>query len=410
MKRRTLLGMVAISTAATFLVGGYEFVRSASSSLFITTYGAAMVPYAMTAVPFAVGLVIYGYGLILSRLGARRALSVSMVFSAAVFLACYAGLRQGVELAAAVLYVYRQAYIVLLIEQYWSLINSTLTPEQAKRYNGPIIGGASLGPIICGLIVSRTAETFGTEQFVLLAAASLIPAALLAHLAYRLVGEPRPSKKERGGLQGHMNLRLFSRSRTLLLLLFVVGITQIVSTSLNLRFYSLLETSIPTLDARTAYLGGFWFGVNSASLVLQFVISPIMLTSLPLRWVHMGIPVVHFAAAAALALHPTLRVAAGAFLLFKCLDYSLFRAAKEVLYIPLSFDARYRAKQVIDTFTYRFSMGLTGGILSVITKAAGAIPGAAYTVLAMASTLAWAGLAVPLTNAGKTARHPKNRR
>lgn len=83
-----------------------------------------------------------------------------------------------------------------------------------------------------------------------------------------------------------------------------------------------------------------------------------------------------------------------------------YGAAKELLYIPLSFDARYRAKQVIDTFTYRFSMGLTGGILSVITKAAGAIPGAAYTVLAMASTLAWAGLAVPLTDKKMTdARH-----
>ncbi len=399
--------MAAISAAATFLVGGYEFVRSASSALFITAYGSAMVPYAMTAVPIAVGLVIYGYGLLLSRLGARRALTVSTVFSAAIFLACYAGLRQGMEFAAAVLYVYRQAYIVLLIEQYWSLINSTLTPEQAKRYNGPIIGGASLGPIICGLIVSRTAETLGTEQFVLLAAASLIPAALLARLAYSLAGEPRPSKKERDGLQGHVNLGLFFRSRTLLLLLCVVGITQIVSTSLNLRFYNLLEITIPTLDARTAYLGSFWFGVNSASFILQFVISPIVLTRLPLRWVHLGIPAVHFIAAAVLVFHPTLFAAAAAFLLFKCLDYSLFRAAKEVLYIPLSFDARYRAKQVIDTFTYRFSMGFTGGILSVITRAAGAIPGAAYTVLAMVSTLAWAGLAVPLTNAGKTARNPK---
>ena len=43
-----------------------------------------------------------------------------------------------------------------------------------------------------------------------------------------------------------------------------------------------------------------------------------------------------------------------AFALFKTIDYSTFRAAKEILYIPLSFDARYRAKEVIDVFGYRF--------------------------------------------------------
>ena len=42
-----------------------------------------------------------------------------------------------------------------------------------------------------------------------------------------------------------------------------------------------------------------------------------------------------------------------AFFLFKAFDYSIFRAAKEVLYVPLSFDERYRAKEIIDVLGYR---------------------------------------------------------
>ena len=42
---------------------------------------------------------------------------------------------------------------------------------------------------------------------------------------------------------------------------------------------------------------------------------------------------------------------------FKCIDYSLFRAAKELLYIPLSYDAKYRTKGIIDVFAYRFGKG-----------------------------------------------------
>ena len=46
-----------------------------------------------------------------------------------------------------------------------------------------------------------------------------------------------------------------------------------------------------------------------------------------------------------------------AYMAFKVIDYSVFRAAKELLYIPLSFDRRYRAKELIDVFGYRFGKG-----------------------------------------------------
>ncbi|MFH2203158.1 MAG: Npt1/Npt2 family nucleotide transporter [Elusimicrobiota bacterium] len=389
--------MAAISAAAMFLVGGYEFVRSASTSLFIEAYGAKNLPYAMTAIPPVLALLVYLYGRLLSKFGAMRALAVTTLFSSLVFIACYFALAAGHKSAAAALYVFRQAYIVLIIEQYWSLINSTLKPEQAKLYNGPIIGGASIGPILGGLILNRCAESLGTETFILLAAAVLVPAAILSYAAYRLTGEPQPQGREKDGSEGHVNLGLFARSRTLVLIAAIVALTQIVSTCLSLRFYDLLETSIAVKDARTAYLGGFWSTANGFSSVLQFILTPLILSRTSLRWVHLGMPVIHIAAAAALFAHPALPVAATSLILFKGFDYSLFRAAKEILYIPLSFDARFRAKQVIDAFTYRFSKGATGAVVAVATAALGKIPGPVYPAAAGLAALVWAGLALPLT-------------
>lgn len=390
--------MAAISISATFLVGGYEFVRTISTSLFIDAYGSAKLPYAMTAIPVTLALLIYCYGRVLSRWGALRTLMASMLFSMLVFMACYLALESGSKAATVVFYTYGQIYIVVLIEQFWSLINSTLKPHQARIFNGPIIGGASIGPIVAGYAINRLAVAVGTEQFILLAAAALVPAALLAYTAYRLAGEPQPSTAERGGIMGHVNLRLFTGSRTLLLLAVVVGITQIVSTVLSLRFYGLVEFSIITKDARTAYIGGFWALTNAACFVLQFIVTPMVLRWVPLRWMHFGIPFVHIISCAVMFMFPGLRTAAIAFLLFKSFDYSLFRASKEILYIPLSYDARYRAKQVIDAFTYRFSKGATAGLLSIVTAAAGSIPGAVYPLIACFSSLAWAGFAIPLTS------------
>ena len=86
-----------------------------------------------------------------------------------------------------------------------------------------------------------------------------------------------------------------------------------------------------------------------------------------------------------------------AFLLFKAFDYSLFRAAKEIFYIPLSFDARYRAKQVIDSFGYRFAKGGSAGVITVSRFLSIVIPGAAYSITAMVMAILWSGIVLNLT-------------
>jgi len=78
------------------------------------------------------------------------------------------------------------------------------------------------------------------------------------------------------------------------------------------------------------------------------------------------------------------------------MDYSIFRASKETLYIPFSYDTRYRAKQVADAFTYRFSKGFTAMALSAL-KAAGSIPAAAYASAALVFSGLWFGLSFPMT-------------
>jgi AAA family ATP:ADP antiporter len=292
-----------------------------------------------------------------------------------------------------------------LVEQYWSLINSTLSAEEAKTFNGPIIGCTSIGPILAGLFLNKYAATFGTELFLLFAAAALIPAALFSWTAYQIAGEPQPKGKQTNGGEGDLNLKLFTTSRTLLFLAIIVGLSQVVATMLSLRFYGLLEAGIQMKDARTAYLGGFWSTINTVSFVLQFIFTPLLLKYARIRFIHIAIPLLHLTACAALFITPSLAVAAGAVILFKGLDYSFFRASKEVLYIPLSYDARYRAKQVIDSFSYRLAKGGSAGFISVLTASVGNLPSSIYAITAGAAAIIWAGCAVPLTKTSAKSQH-----
>ncbi len=400
--KRMLFAAAAIAVAASFLLCGYEFIRAVSTSLFIDAYGSKNLPWVMTAVPPGLYLIIYIYGRFLSGLGANRASAATSLLSAGLIFGAYGLLVNGFAFASAIIYVFREAYIVLIVEQYWSFVNSTMSEEQARRFNGPFCGIASLGSIAGGSLVKYLAEPLGSEVLLLLAAASLIPAALCAMLAYRFAGEPQPSELEAGGQQGHTGIRVLFQSRYLVFILMLVLITQVVSTVLDLRFNGLVEESIADKDARTAFYGGFygqWLGISAA--VLQFVGVPILLRFVPLRFIHLGIPLIHFVVCGALTVAPSLLTGAGAFLFFKAFDYSIFRAGKEIFYIPLSFDARYRAKQVIDSLGYRTAKGgsalaiaLMGLVLSIWS---GTIPGMAFSITAMAMAVIWSGVVSNLT-------------
>ncbi|MCZ6676568.1 MAG: Npt1/Npt2 family nucleotide transporter [Candidatus Poribacteria bacterium] len=394
--RRTLFAALAIAAAASFLLCGYEFIRSVSKSLFIDAYGAKNLPWGMSAVFPTMILMLYAYGRLLSWFGANRALLITSLLSAAVIGGGYVLILKGFRHATVLIYVFREAYIVLIIEQYWSLVNSILTPQQARRINGPFCGLASLGSATGAFLVGQLATRLGSETLLLFAAGSLLPAAACSAAAYAFAGEPQASDAEKRGKLGHMGLRVFFRSRYLVFIGLLILTTQVVSTVLDLRFSGLVEIAMPDKDVRSAFFGNFYGTLALVAAALQFIATPLLLRFIPIRLVHLGIPLIHLVACSILAGAPSLRTGAVAFLLFKCLDYSVFRASKEMFYIPLSFDARYRAKQLIDSFGYR-SAKSGGGFAIALIGLIATIPGTAFPVTAIIMAVVWSGVVSKLT-------------
>lgn len=396
--RHILFAAFAISAAASFLLCGYEFIRAVSESLFIAAYTAENLPRVLAAVLPGLLLVLYIYGRLLSWLGAKRTLAISAVLSGTLILGCYFALLSGVRFATAILYVFREAYIVIVIEQFWSFVNSTLTTKQAKTINGPFCAIASVGSVVGGLLVSRWAETLGSETLLLFTAASLIPAAIFGVIAYNLGGEPKPSAAEEGGRLGHLGVKTLFSSRYLVFIGLLILCTQTISTVLIIRFDGLVEKEILNTDTMTAYFGKFYATLGAISAVLQLIVVPIALRFVSLRIIHIGIPIVHLINGLVLTLTPSLRTASRAYLTFKALDYSLFRAAKELFYIPLSYDERYRAKQIIDSFGYRSAKSGSAGVITLIGLGMKTIPGMAYSIAAMVASCIWGGLVTNLTS------------
>ena len=405
MRDHVRLALMMASTAM-FTLAGYELMRSASTVLFKQTYGAENLPMVMAAMPFVMFVGVWGYGRLLSAVGPRRTLNTTTLLAAGVILVAWALYRVGMVWMTPILFLVKEFYVVLLIEQYWSYMNSRFTPEAAKRLNGPITGVAGLGSVAGGWAVAQLAVPLGTDLLIPLAALALLPSAWLANRTYARFGEPQPEQASVEPAAASVPVstadplgwQTITQSKQLAALLAVVLATQIIAAVLDFKFQGLLsEAFAGRPDEETAFQGQFWFYLNSAAVTFQFVLTPLLLSFLALRVVHLLMPLVHSVVILWAIIDPSVVSVGAAFFLFKMFDYSLFRASKELIYLPLSFSARYRAKEFIDVFGYRTGKGGSSLVVLGLQKLGIAMMNY-YLMVALAFVLIWLALVIPLTS------------
>jgi AAA family ATP:ADP antiporter len=201
-----------------------------------------------------------------------------------------------------------------------------------------------------------------------------------------------------------MGWGLFRDNPTLAYLLAIVLLSQLVAAVLDFKFQGLLSQQFAGApDEETAFQGKFWGTLNTSVIVLQFAVIPLLMSFVSLRLIHILMPVIHVSAITLALIEPSVWTVGAAFFLFKAFDYSLFRAAKEVLYVPLGFDERYRAKELIDVFGYRTGKG--GSSVGIVAlQNLGVVMSSLYLPIAMAATVLWLGLIFPLTRSAAATR------
>ena len=231
---------------------------------------------------------------------------------------------------------------------------------------------------------------WGTENELWFVLPLLAVAWLLAVVLQRLVridippGERAPSPKFSEGVA------VLRRSRYLLWVLTMVLLVQVVVTLVDFEFHSTLREAIDDTDTRTAFIHKVYFFINLGALVLQGLTGPILKLAGAARTL-VAIPLVVGGSVVAFALAPGVGVVAFAKVAGKCFDYSLFRAAKEILYIPLSYAEKTQGKAFVDILAYRVAKGGASLLLQAILLVASA---ALVSWVAVLFVFAWLAVAI----------------
>jgi AAA family ATP:ADP antiporter len=289
---------------------------------------------------------------------------------------------------------------VMVIAQFWALANDLYTPEQGKRLF-PLIGvGSSLGAWLGSVRAGQLMTTMGPLRLLLGAAGILVVCTLLAEIVNRTTARAAP---ERHGTAGEQPLgrdgafELIRKDRYLLLIAILTVLLNVVNTSGEYLFgrYVVEQAQVvagagpDALAARERFVGEtysrLFSTVNLVGLLMQmFVVSRLF------KFLGVG---------RSLFIHPI--VAATGYLLMlrapsiqlmgwlkvadNSLDYSLGNTTKQALWLPTSREAKYKAKQAVDSFFVRAGDVLQAGIVLVGERLAFTVPAFAAITLVLAS-------------------------
>ncbi len=341
-----------VALLAFFILLSYGLCRSAIDSLLQNDHGTEAYKYAYGAVAVAVTVVVGIY----SRAAGRSPIGTLMASSAFLSATALALLLLARTLhmpyASYGLYVWKDVYVVVLVELVWTLANSAFQHKTARWAYGFFCVAGTFGDMGGSYLAKRLAHSMGSAQLLYLVIPVLGMVAVSGVWAARACGWPEPRAKS--GLGGAWTA--VRGSRNIQLMLALVATIQVVTTLIDYQYRSSAFAAYPLLDDRTAAFSQVDVIISQASLGLQFL-SGLFVTLLGIRLLVVVLPLMVASAALYYGLHPSFFAMATLKVVNKALDYSLFRTSKELLYRPLTYQEKTQGKAAVDVFGYRVAKG-----------------------------------------------------
>ena len=407
--RRDEIASAVLLTVIMFLIlAAYYMLKTAREVFILGEGGAEVKSYSSAGQALLLLAIVPAYAAFASRVN-----RIQLVQWVTLFFASHLALFL-IALAAAwpvgvPFFLWLGIFNLMVIAQFWAFANDLYTPEQGKRLF-PLIGvGSSLGAWIGSVRAGQVVTSIGTERLLLVAAVILVICAFLARLVHQL--RPRAgvttriaAEEQPLGREGAFSL-IFS-DRYLMLIAALTVLLNVVNTSGEYLFGRYVVdvanathgTGPETLAAREAFIGGVYSRlfstVNFAGFVLQmFVVSRVIkfLGVGTALFIH---PVVALSGYLLMLRAPSVSTMAYLKVADNSIDYSLGNTTKQALWLPTSREAKYKAKQAVDSFFVRAGDVIQAALVFIGERLAFAVPAFAAVNVVLAG--AWLGVVVLL--------------
>lgn len=376
-------------------------IKPVKVSLFLQRLEFSRLPYAYLLTALLMGFVVALNQRLLSVIRRQLYVSFSLIFFISNLFLFWFLFKIQWPWISLIYWFWSELFVVTSVTQFWIFVNDIYNPRQVRRLIGFLVSGGILGGIAGSFLASFLSRKVGTENLLLICPFMLLGClALVVYVHLPSQGEKDEEiKVRRGQMKPKTGYResfhLLIKNRHLLLLSGIVLTAIVVTTLIDFQFNSVVDKTFKDLkDERTAFLGTFFTLLLICSYFINILLTNRILKNFGIRIALLIAPFFLLIGSLTVFFIPAYFLIYWAVLIKgsdKSLSHTLSQSVRELLYIPISPEIKYRAKVFIDMFVNKLAEGL-GALLLLLPLAFKEI-----SILVIIFILAWAIFNVLIT-------------
>ncbi len=387
-----------------FLITSSAYIiKLVKISDFLDKLSSSRLPYAYLLTAILIGFFVTLNSRLLQVMKRQLYISLSLAFFITCLLIFWLLFTQGrnwLPLAywnwiSMVFWFWADIFLVTSVTQFWILVNDIYNPRQAKRLVGFLVSGGLLGGV-AGALLASLSKIVGTENLLLICPFMLVICFVIVNRVHRIIQregkeEVKPSEVQKKPKIGYgKSFGLLRKNRHLLLLTGIMAVAIVVTTLIDFQFNYFVEDTYPNKDARTAFLGIFFTVFLIFSNLLHAFSTNRILKNFGIRIALLVAPLFLLVFSFAIFIFPFALIYWALIIkgTDKSLAHSLNQSVRELLYIPIPPEIKYKAKVFIDMFVNKFAKGI-GALLILLFFSVLSLEIKYISTIAIVFTLIW---------------------
>lgn len=309
---------------------------------------------------------------------------------------------------ARAFFIWTSVFNLFVVSVFWSFMTDLFSNVQARRLFGFIAAGGTLGALIGPAITALLVQSVGGAHLLLMSAMLLVWAIVcISNLsswsnsgklnedinAIEEIQEKNQQEKIIGGGIWAGVILVF-RSPYLLGICLLMLLFTTLATFLYFMQAQIIRDAFSDSAQRTAVFASVDLAVNILTLVIQFFLTGRLIKWFGLAIVISVVPVLLALGFVFLSISPVLFVLLAVQIIRRGGNYAIMRPAREMLYVVLSREEKYKAKNFIDTVVYRAGDAISAWVYAAMRSMGMSLSHIA--VLAVPLALIWAVVAFTL--------------
>jgi AAA family ATP:ADP antiporter len=321
--------------------------------------GLRAIPWTVTAIFLTLLVAQPLYGALVARLPRARFIPIVYHFFAFDLLAFWLALTLGVGTVAVarIFFIWVGVFNLFAVAVFWSFMADLFTSEQGKRLFGFIGAGGTAGGLLGPTITIALSVPLGPTNLLLVATFFLELAVFCVYRLERTTRTqdgPQPETRQLGG-SAFAAIPELIRSPYLIGVAGWVSLLSFCATILYLEQAHIVAALVHGAGAQTRVFASIDLAVGVLTLATQTFVTASLLKRISTGAAAAALPAVYVVGFAVLAMVPSLAVVMVTQIVQRWAHFAIANPARQIFYVVLGREEKYKAKNLIDVVVYRGS-------------------------------------------------------